>query len=167
MTEYQEKIIELLKSYPHLQSQLKLLRYELSQKAVIDPESVIEGMALSSARFGVQRGGGHISDKTMMIALEYERQFDQLKNDLTAQLVEEIMPLQADLDRIEFYVAMLSEKEAQVIRMYYFESNTWAKLQEKLGITKSTLINRRDAAINKLAKMYGYIESKMSEEDQL
>lgn len=66
--------------------------------------------------------------------------------------------MQTRIDKLDFYVSQLEEKQAEVIRGHYFEGKSWADLQKKLHISSRTLSNRRNGGLDALIAMGEYLE---------
>ena len=69
-----------------------------------------------------------------------------------------------DFEKLEFYVAQLDKKQAEVIRKYYFEEKTWPELQKEMHASSRTLVKRRDDGLTALMAMGQYMEGVMKEQ---
>ena len=67
-----EAVIKLLETYPKVKKKVKLLEYERLHPSQVSQEEVINGLALSHPLDGGPGSAGHISDKTMQIALNFQ-----------------------------------------------------------------------------------------------
>ena len=58
---------------------------------------------------------------------------------MTHDLVSRLVPLEQEINRLEHYVALLEPRQAEVIRLAYFEGHTWQQISAKTQITTRTL----------------------------
>jgi hypothetical protein len=115
-------------------------------------------MSLGSAAFGAKVQSGHISDKTMTIALEYRDVLHHMQKESANEFIQEMCALLAVVNRLEEYVSLLDERKAEVIRQFYFERNSWSDLEKIMHRDKRSLQNWRNQALDELAEMYSYLE---------
>ena len=78
-------VMEMLHNFRENQLQIKLLHYEMEHPAAITPTETIESLALGHTD-GLGGSSGHISNKTLYIALNYQEKTDQAN----AKVIEEI-----------------------------------------------------------------------------
>ena len=156
-TDIRAQVIEDLKSYRSLQKKIILLRYEQEHPARISDSEVIDSMALSRPVIDGIRSAGYISDKTMRIAAQFRDKKDRLNQETTMEIAQELHAVERQLSKLEFYVSQLEEKQAEVIRKYYFEGKTWGELQREMHLAPRTLIKRRDDGLDALVSIYMYL----------
>lgn len=159
MSELKNQVIELLKSYPQKKRQIEQLKFELQHLTLIGGDELIGSLSLGSQSYGGGNSkGGYISNKTMMIALQYPEIAQKLNNEPIVQITNELQSIEVEVDRIDRYLSLLEQRQADVIRLYYFECRTWAELENELFLSKKTLQNIRDEGVNELARMYQFID---------
>lgn len=149
-------VLSLLESYRECKRQIALLHYEIKHPARITPAEAVEAMTFAK---GTERGytsTGHVSDKTMYIALNYREAAENLNAGVVDSIVSKLVPLERETDRLEHYVALLDTRQAAVIRRYYFERLSWDRICSEMQATPKTLRKVRDAAIDALAEMYEF-----------
>ena len=122
-------VITLLQSYRTTKRKIEQLRYELEHPARVSPDEMIEAMNFQSAA-------------------------DEANAALTHDLVSRLVPLEQEINRLEHYVALLEPRQAEVIRLAYFEGHTWQQISAKTQITTRTLYKIRNQAVEELAEMY-------------
>ena len=110
-----ENVIALLKTYPKLQQKIRLLEYERLHPSQVSQDEVISGLALSHPLDGGAGPPGHISDKTMQIALNFQDEAERLNYATLLEIDQELNILQNRIKKLEFYVAQLEKKQAEVI----------------------------------------------------
>ena len=156
-TKLRTQVIEDLKSYPTLKRKISLLRYEQEHPARITDGEVIDSMAFSCSIGDGIKPPVCISDKTMLIAAQFRDKTDRLNQGTVMEIAKELHTVERQLARLEFYVSQLDEKQAEVIRKYYFEEKTWGALQQEMHLAPRTLIKRRDDGLNALVSIYMYL----------
>ena len=150
-------VVTLLESYQKRSKQIELLHYELSHPIRISENEMIGALALShSDEGGGGRPGSHASDKTLYIALNYQERTDQLNNSVSKEIIEHLVTLEQEQERLKYYVSLLTERQASVIKLTYFEEYTQDEVAEQLDIAKRTVQMLKAQAIDALAAMYDY-----------
>ena len=122
-------VMTLLQNYRATKRKIEQLRYELEHPARVSPDEMIEAMNFQSAA-------------------------DEANAALTHDLVSRLVPLEQEINRLEHYVALLEPRQAEVIRLAYFEGHTWQQISAKTQITTRTLYKIRNQAVEELAEMY-------------
>ena len=153
-----EDVENLLKNYPEWKKKITLLEFERSNPSQATEYEVLGGLAL--ARPLIAGGGmpGHISDKTMQIALNFREKTERMNRDTMLDIDQELEILQTRIEKLDFYVSQLEDRQAKVIRGHYFEGKSWSDLQQELHISSRTLSNRRNAGLDALIVMGKYLE---------
>lgn len=162
-----ENVIELLRTYPKLQKKIRLLEYERLHPSKVSQDEVISELALGHPLTGVVGAAGHISNKTMQIALNFQDEADRLNYETVLEIDQELHVLQQRVEKIEFYVSQLEKKQAEVIRKYYFEEKTWPEIQKTMHISSRTLSKYRDDGLDALSAMGQYMGEVLKEPMQM
>lgn len=153
------KVTELLKAYPSKKRQIEQLKIELEHPARVSDKEIIDSLSFGGQAPGEAGGrNGHISNKTMMIALQYRDVMQRINSDAIIQITQELHALEAEVARLERYVSLLTRRQQEVIRLYYFEGNNWTVLEDRLHLARRTLFKHRDEALDELAAMFQFIE---------
>lgn len=155
--EKKQEVFDALKAYPQKKKQISLLRYELEHPSHISEEELIENLSLAKAEAGIGSSPGHISNKTMMIALQYQDAAARINGGVVAEITQELSVLEAEVARIDYYLTLLDEGKALVLRRYYLEQRSWAELEAEIHLSQRALIKRRDDAVEELAEMFGFL----------
>jgi len=95
--------------------------------------------------------------KTMRIATQFRDKKDRLNQETIMEIAQELYTVEQQISKLEFYVSQLEEKQAEVIRKYYFEGKTWGELQREMHLAPRTLLKRRDDGLDALVSIYSYI----------
>lgn len=153
-TDMKAHVISLLETYSKRERQIDLLHYEMQHSARVSPEEMINGMSLGHR--DSMGSSGHISNKTMYIALNYQEQMDRMNAESMNEIAERLLELEAEQDRIRHYVSLLEKREAEVIRLFYFEGHSWEETAKKIGVVLRTVYKIKNRAIHHLAALYSY-----------
>lgn len=153
-----EEVKALLKKYQGWQKKITLLEFERKNPSEVTQMEVLDGLALARPLIEGVGASGHISDKTMQIALSFRKKTDRMNCDTIVDIDQELNILRTRIEKLDFYVSQLDEKQAEVIRGHYFEGKSWTNLQKELHISSRTLSNRRAAGLDALIAMGEYLE---------
>ncbi len=157
-TDMRLRVVALLDTYTERERQISLLHYEMQHTAHVSPEEVIDTMSLGHGASIGGSGKGHISNKTMYIALNYQERMDHMNAEAMNEIAQCLLELEAEQDRIRYYVSLLEKREADVIRMTYFDGVNQDVAAKSLGIVPRTMRRIKKEAIDKLAAMYAFTE---------
>jgi len=157
MSDKVKKIVDMLSSYRPNKRKIQQLRFEVEHPARMSEADIITSMAIGSSLPDAIRTA-EISDRTMLVASRYRDVAQQMNLDSQKQITRELHALERDVERLEHYVSLLDERQAQVIRLRDFDGKPWNEIEEVLDKPQRTLSDLRQAAITELAVMYGYIE---------
>lgn len=161
MREYtnRDRVIQELKRYPQKQRRADLLRYELAHPPNLSEQEVIEELALSPAADGAAPSG-HISNKTMQIALQFREATQRMNEEAVLQISQELYTLEADIQKIDYYISLLNKQDAAIIQASYMTAHLQAPsaLAAEFGLAKRALTSRRNAALDELAEMFAFVE---------
>jgi len=149
------QVMELLTSYRDNQRKIAVLRYELEHPAHITAEDMIESLAF---RHGDGQGSaqGHISNKTMYIALNYREKLEGSNTETIDEIALRLTDLERRQQRIEHYVSLLEDRDAAIIRMTFFEGLTNERIADALKITTKTVTLHRTKGIRILCEMFAF-----------
>lgn len=148
------QVIDLLKSWPERKRKIAVLRFELEKFTGVRKDETLEAMALTHGD-SMGRPSGYISDKTLYIALNYQGRTDKMNADTKEAIVADLVELEQEQERLEYYVSLLEKRQAEVLRYGYVERWPWEEIASKLGVAPRTVRKIRDHAVDELAKMYG------------
>lgn len=148
-------VIGLLESYQIRSKQIELLHYELSHPARVSANEMIGALAMAHGDRSIQ-SQGHASDKTLYIALNYQERTRQANYDASSEVIERLVTLEQEQERLKYYVSLLNERQENVIKLTYFEGRTQDDVATKLDIAKRTVQMLKAQAIDALAAMYDY-----------
>lgn len=151
--EMKNYILNLLETYQDRERKIAALRYELAHPAHVSPEEMIGAMSFARGD-GTVRSEGHISNKTLYIALNYKEQADQINIETVDEVARRLLVLEQEQDRLVYYVSLLEKRQNNVLRLAYFERCTWDEVARMLGVALRTAHKIKAQAIEKLAEMY-------------
>jgi len=150
-----EYVVDLLKTYPEREWKIALLHYELEHAAHTSGDEMIQAMALGH-RDGGGPSDGHISDKTLYIALNYQNKADKLNADLRTEITLQLVTLEQEQRRLNYYVSLLEDRQAAAIRLFYFKGYSQNEVAQELAIVPRTVRRIRDEAVEKLIELYSF-----------
>jgi len=146
-------VISLLESNRERMQEIALLHYELEHPARVSRDEVIGAMSLSHGE-GTARSSGHISNKTLYIALNYQDHADRMNSDATVNIVERLVDLEHEQERLVYYISLLDMQQKIAINRYYFEGVPWEKIAQELQIAVRSVYKVKKRAVNRLAELY-------------
>lgn len=157
-TSLKKHIVNLLESYFKREQQIDLLHYEMQHSAHISPEEMINVMSLGHGDSVGGSSKGHISNKTMYIALNYQEKMDRMNAEAANEIAKRLLELEAEQDRLRYYVSLLEGREAQVLRRTYFEGCSWEAAAKELKVALRTVHKIKNRAIDHLTDLYAYTD---------
>ena len=150
-------VVSLLETCQERKRKIALLHYELDHPAHTSESEMIGAMALGH---GVGSGGGHveghISDKTLYIALNYQSKVDKLNADTKEEIVVQLVELEQEQKRLEYYASLLEKRQNMVISLAYFEGLPWDEVAKAVGVAVRTVHKIKNQALDQLAGMYQF-----------
>lgn len=153
MNSIDQYVVELLETCREREQQILALRYELSHPAKISLTEMIEMMSLSRGD-GTGHSNGYVSNKTLHIALNYQEDTVKLNEDTVNEIITRLMELEQTQDRLKYYVSLLEKRQAEIIRLFYFEGCNQDEAAKRLGIVPRTIRRIKKEAVAKLAELY-------------
>lgn len=149
-------VVDLLETYQVRAEQIELLHFELSHPAHVSADEMIEAMSLAR-REGTGSSGGHISDKTLYIALNYQEQTDGANSETTADIVERLVTLEREQAKLSHCVSLLETRQARVIQMFYMKRMPMGRIEQAMGLSAKTIRRLKNEAVEHFAEMYGFL----------
>lgn len=153
--EIKDFVVELLESYNDRERKIAVLRYELEHPMRVSQEEMIGAMNFAHGD-GINRAGGKVPDKTLHIALNYRGETEKVNAETTREIARRLTELEQMQERLEYYVALLERRHAEVLRAFYFERRSWDEIAGALGVALRTAHKIRGRAIEELAEMYAF-----------
>lgn len=154
--EIKRYVIGLLEDYPDTMRKIALLRYELEHPVAVSADEIIEAMIFARGEGG-GRCVGHVSDKTRNVALSYQDRIARENRENREDIIRRLVLLEHEVNRLEHYMGLLTEREMLVIRQHYFERLTWDEIAENLFIARRTAQITMKGAVEKLVEMYQFV----------
>ena len=152
-------VVDLLELYQKRSKQIELLHYELSHPARVSENDMIEALALAHGDGEGSRPGGHASDKTLYIALNYQARANRVNSSTAEEVVGQLVTLEREQERLNYYVSLLNERQRKVIKLFYFEGMTQDEVADALDVTVRYVHSIKAKAINELVSMYEYVDA--------
>lgn len=149
-------IIKKLEAYPSMREKITLLHYELEHPAAISPDEMIQAMSFSHEG-GIGRPTSSVSNKTMYIAMNYQTEAARLSSDVMDEVVSKLIPLERELDRLDYYLSFLDTHQREAVEKCFFEKSTLQKAADALSVSVWSVRKHRDDAVEKLTEMYCFV----------
>ena len=149
-------VIGLLESYTDRKRKIAVLHFELDHAAQASKDEMLETMALGHGD-GSGRMDDRISDKTLYIALNYQNRVDKLNADTKEEIVKELVELEQEQRRLDFYISLLSERQAKVIQLLYIQNLPQGEVEKTMSLSAKTVRKLKNDALDTLTGMYGLI----------
>lgn len=146
-------VVDLLESYPKRMQEIALLHYELKHPARISTDEMIGAMSFSHGD-GVVRSSGHVSNKTLYIALNYQDKTEKINADATEEIVKRLVSMEHEQERLAYYVSLLDQQQKTAINRFYFEGISWEKIAQELQVAVRTIYKIKRRALDRLADLY-------------
>ena len=77
-----------------------LLHYEMKHSTRVSPEEVIDSMAFGHGDNTGSSGKGHISNKTLYIALNYQERMEHMHAEAANEIAQRLLELEGEQDRL-------------------------------------------------------------------
>lgn len=155
-----EIVTQMLKGYRELQRKTLQLEFEITNYIPIATGTdIIDSMTFGKAMddgFNIIHNG-HVSDKTAQIAVSYADKAERLNIKHKQELEDELRSINMEMLRMEYYIGLLEEKHAKVLRLLYYDGLTLVKTAESAKISLDSVKSYRKAGILSLVDMYNRI----------
>ena len=141
-TEMKNRVLELLDNYHKRARLIALLRYELAHPAQVTEKDLIGAMNFARQE-GAGRPEGHISNR-------------QLNAETFQEISAQLMKLEQEQDRLNYYLSLLEPRQEQVLRKAYLEKVPQEQVARELGVSVRSVQDIKAKAIDALAEMYAF-----------
>ena len=150
-----EEIERKLENYSAIEREIAVLQFELEHPVTVSENEMQEAMNYAKGDGGGSKG--HISDKTMYIALNYRQVLDRINHDAITGVSIRLLHLEQEISRLKFYVSLLDIRQSQVLRQAYFEQMTNEEISKSINLATRTVQDIKKRAIDALTDMYNYV----------
>lgn len=99
-------VLKLLESYNERERKIAVLRYNLEHPAKVSRSEQIEAMNFGHGD-GLDHSAGHISNKTLYIALNYEEQAERMNAESAHEIAKELFALECEQRRLTYFIRTL------------------------------------------------------------
>ncbi len=152
------KVVELLKETPIRLRDIEVYKYEFEFRVKVSYDEIIEALALEHGKGpGGARVKGKSSDKTADAALNYVNLTDSANRDISCEILDKLMALEAEQNRLEKYLSLLDAPLERILRCVYFEKLQWRDTAKSVGMSIRTVQRLHNVAIQELEAMYSLI----------
>lgn len=151
-------VLKLLESYNERERKIAVLRYNLEHPAKVSRSEQIEAMNFGHGD-GLDHSAGHISNKTLYIALNYEEQAERMNAESAHEIAKELFALECEQRRLTYFIGLLDKRQAEVIRLVFVDGIPTKEVAASFGLTYRTIDRIKRTAIENLAEMYAKWEN--------
>lgn len=150
---WNEYVIDLLKSHNSRMRMIGVSRYELQNPEKVTSQDMIEALSYSRDDSAV-RSEEYISDRTHYIALCFRERAVILNEEAIREPSAALYMLEQKEARLMRYIAYLDKRQAAAVKLRYFDRKSREETAEELGVSERTVTALVSQAINTLAEMY-------------
>lgn len=154
-----EEVICILENYPETTRKISLLHYELEHPQTISPEELIGAMNFAHGDENVSPTPGHISNKTMYIALSYQEKAASANIETMDSIATKLFSLEREIDRLNYYLKLLDDPHRNIITLVYIDRVSWDDICRDKHISRRKANYLKAEAIDALVEMYSYTKS--------
>lgn len=150
-----EYVLQQLQSYNQKQENIAALKFELKALPSLEAQSteVIEALALSHP-CGEHVQNSSISDKTALVALNYQAVNWNLSQETLRQIATQLCQYEREVRRLDIYMAGLPPRTVRILRAHYFERLPWPTIAEREKVCLRSVMRWRDQGISRLEALY-------------
>ena len=148
-------VMTLLNQYRENQRRMDLLHYELEHPTTVSEDEMIEALTFGHTDH-TGTSAKRISDKTHFAALNYQAKAKKANEEALSEILLELSKLEKQQNRLLYYISLMEERYAEVIRMTYVSGMDNDQIASKLGVSVRTVSNRRAKAIDLLCDMFAF-----------
>ena len=157
-------IEEKLQSYGTLKKRLLLLEYELEHPKRVTSTEVLNALAYGSLENGLfTTCTRNHTDRVFSLVGHYNETADIMNQEVLVQIHQERNQVCAELSRLDAYIDMLDGVQKKVIQARYIENKAWRIIEQETGLSRRTLIRRKQEGVQSLIQMYSYTNAVMKE----
>ncbi len=115
----------------------------------------------SRGRCRARDGEWNVSNKTLYIAMNYQAERAKLNSDMTDGIVERLISLENEMNRLRYYVSLLEPRFESIIRLYYFERSLRDEIADMLSCSVRTAQAFRKQAVEKIIETYRFVQGEL------
>mgnify|MGYP001289010807 CR=1 FL=1 len=130
-----------------------LKRYKRWKARYKEIDDQLKDVSISTANYNYGVGGGHKGKSDPVASQVISR----------ARLEQEKAWLKRRVERVENALAAMTEAQAELVRLRYFEDKPRKEVEAIMGIEKSTFYRLREQALQTYAEVAGLVAWELSE----
>ncbi len=127
--EIRKEVLRILEAYPSTKRKIALLRYELEHPQQITSDELIGALNFAHGD-GQPSIPGHISNKTMYIAMSYQEQVTKTNSDIMDSIATRLYALEHEMNRLDYYLNLLDAPYRNIITLLYIDQVSWDALRQ-------------------------------------
>ncbi len=151
-------VTDLLNDYQKRARKIALLHHELAEPSKITDQEMIDAMNFAN-HDGMGRAAGHVSNKTLYIALNYHEKAEKLNVEAFSEVSARLTKLEREQSTLEYYVSLLESRQREVIQRICFERASQEQVAKELNLSVRRIQDIKAQAIVELVEMYAFAAS--------
>nr|WP_325257957.1 hypothetical protein [uncultured Oscillibacter sp.] len=155
-TDIKKQVMRFLETYPKRKRQIDALYYELTHPAQVSPAEQLEAMNYAHSNADGKPGVGHVSNKTLYIALNYQEKAEKLNAEVADEVAGQLAGLVQEQSRLEYYVSLLEPRQTEVIQRTYFKPESQETIAKARNISVRTAQTVKGQAMDTLVELYSF-----------
>lgn len=156
MSYTKKEVEEKLERCQEMEREIAILQFELKHPAIVSEAEMRQAMSFARGE-GTGKAIGHISDKTMYIALNYRQAAERLNREAVSGVSSRLLQLEQEVSRLKYYISLLEPRQSQVLRDFYFERRTNEEIAKGMNLAHRTVQALKRRAVDALTEMYNYV----------
>lgn len=140
-TDMKAYVLDFLGTYPKRKREIEALCYELAHSAQVSPAGQLEAVNYAHGNSDGKPSTGHISGKTLFIALNCQEKAEKLNASVVKEGAGQLYEAQQEQSRLKYYVSLLEPRQAEVIRRTFFKPEPQEAIAKYLNISVRTVQN--------------------------
>lgn len=150
---WNEYVIDLLKSHNSRMRMIGVLRYELQNPEKVTSQDMTEALSYSRDDSAV-RSEEYISDRTRYIALCSKNSDCSLRDNNISEIAAQLWKLEEKERKLLYYINLLNERERMAVELLYFKGYTQQKAADEMIVSIRSIQRIKEQAIEELASFY-------------
>lgn len=157
MVPVQTKVKELLESYQKRQREIAVLEYELNHGIRFSNADTLQSANSFCGERIESHRQKHISAQTLYIAINYNEKMDHASAGGLVPFAQRLHDLKQIQERLTFYVSLLDTRQAEVLRLFYFQGFSQQEVAKELDVSVRTIQEIKSQAISDLVELYALV----------
>ena len=89
---------------------------------------------------------------------------NRLNDGALSEIAYQLYDLERQQERLLYYISLLDQTEADILRMTYINGMVNEEIAQRLGVAIRTVSKHRSRAVNRLCEMFEYLSGLQGEQ---